>query len=239
MKRKLNCIVVDDSKIWVDILDGLCKTSRFINRVTCFDNPQFFLDASRKIQFDLLILDIHMPQIDGITVARMFEDKMIVFVTAEQHMLRSALELSVVDVLIKPITNERFDHAMEKAQKLNKVKAMNQYAFYNVAESDSKIRIKLSDIMFVRSDEADPRNKIIVLKNGQDYTLMNYTFDQLLDEAPLLVKVNRRELISVEAVDQYRHDEITVKNVKGRYMVRYVTLSDNCRKNFKEVIHSL
>ena len=236
MKEKFDCIVLDDSKVWVDILEGLCKTSKYIKTIHCFDHPQKFLDASNTIHFDLMILDLFMPQIDGISIAKMFQSKLIIFVTAEEHLLRKALEMGVIDVLVKPIDPKRFEIAMRKTRKFIRTQKPNEYASFNVAESDNKIRIKSADIMLVRSDDSDPRNKQIFLRNGKHFLAMNYTFDDLLDIAPMLIKVNRRELISIDTVHQYKHDEITIKGDDDSHIL-YVTLSDTCRRNFKEQLN--
>lgn len=69
---------------------------------------------------DLLILDVYMPQMDGLATLRCIRNKNIsveaIMVTAanDRDSLEEALHLGIVDYLVKPFTFERFCMALEK-----------------------------------------------------------------------------------------------------------------------------
>ena len=69
---------------------------------------------------DLLLLDMEMPELDGLAVVRSLRGKeapLVIFVTAyEQHALE-AFNVGAVDYLLKPVRRERFEQAIEKARK--------------------------------------------------------------------------------------------------------------------------
>lgn len=68
---------------------------------------------------DLVLLDQHMPEQDGLSVARNLSRSMpmVIFVTAyEQHAL-DAFDVGAIDYLLKPVRRERLEKAIEKARK--------------------------------------------------------------------------------------------------------------------------
>lgn len=72
--------------------------------------------------FDLVLLDIHMPGLDGLQLAQRLKalphPPALVFVTAHPDHALSAFELDAVDYLTKPVRRERLQQALAKAQRL-------------------------------------------------------------------------------------------------------------------------
>src|SRR5215472_7394982 len=68
---------------------------------------------------DLVLLDVQMPRMDGFAVIEAVgADKMpaVIFVTAHDQYAIRAFEISAVDYLLKPVTEERFRVAFERAR---------------------------------------------------------------------------------------------------------------------------
>ncbi|MEI8324004.1 MAG: LytTR family DNA-binding domain-containing protein [Betaproteobacteria bacterium] len=80
------------------------------------------MDAVQHGNFDLVLLDIHMPGLDGMSLARTLRERpgapMIVFVTAYAEHAVQAFELEAVDYLTKPVRLERLQAALQKAERL-------------------------------------------------------------------------------------------------------------------------
>ncbi|HTX57285.1 MAG TPA: LytTR family DNA-binding domain-containing protein [Candidatus Acidoferrales bacterium] len=70
---------------------------------------------------DLLFLDIHMPDLDGLgvaeTLARAEQPPSIVFVTAHDQYALKAFEVNALDYLLKPYDRQRFEQALNKARR--------------------------------------------------------------------------------------------------------------------------
>jgi len=237
MIKKLDCIVVDDDEFSLSMIEDMCKRSKWARIVKSYKSPKKFLDKAQDIKFDVCLLDINMPEMSGLQVAKIVNDKPIIFITGLYDKLKDALDIAPVDVVTKPFKKQRLEKAFEKASIQIGARKPVEFALFNIAESDKKMRIHLGDILFVRSSAADPRNKYVYLKGGSTYTLMNCKFEQLLDLCPSLIRVNRTELISSKSVHMVKHDVITLNGVYDNNKPRRVSLSDNCRKDFIDFIH--
>ncbi len=89
-------------------------------QVTCYDNPLLFLEAlDQNGGYDILLLDIFMPGINGTEVAkevRKRKDKTeIVFLTTSDDFAVTAFSLKAAHYLVKPFTQTEFDEAMNRA----------------------------------------------------------------------------------------------------------------------------
>jgi DNA-binding LytR/AlgR family response regulator len=225
MNKKIKIAIVDDDDYVHDFLNTIYNNSDIVEMKYSFIDSAKFIEAAPNIDFDLCMLDVRMPFMDGLEVARHIGSKPIIFVTGSDDRLPEALELSPIDIVIKPFTRERIDRALEKASKLIMDEDV-KYGLFNVAESRKKVCIHLDDILFVKTDDVDTRNKLVVLISGTQYTLMNYSLNEILKVAGHLVQVNRQELVSVANISEVNADNITLKSSNGTCVPTKITLSE-------------
>jgi len=233
MLKKLKAVAVDDSESILSTLEQMCKESSIIELVRTFNNPKEFLEHAPMLEFDLCLLDIEMPQMEGTTLAQVISNKPIIFISGSDQKFRDALNLAPVDIVPKPILKDRLYKAFEKA--FNMFAEKKEYELFNVAESSKKVKIRLKDIMLITTDDIDPRHKLAWLKGGETYTLMNCKIEHLTANSPTLVQVNRAEAVSLEAVHEVEHDLITLKGILAdNGKPKQVTLGAAFKKKFKE-----
>jgi DNA-binding LytR/AlgR family response regulator len=241
MLKKLKCVIVDDDPLMHDVVGSICKGLDYIEIVANFECPRKFLDIHTTFDYDVCLLKIFMQEMDGFTVAKNLRDKLVVFTTAIDAVVPDALAMSPVDVLLKPLSKERLDKAVRKAyymtigEKTIQVEEdKDEYGLFWVAELFAKVKLPLADIVYVKTDEIDPRNKLIRMKDGKEYTLMDYSMEKLIEHAPHLVQVNRSEAISHKIVNDIEVDIVTLKNVNGIEVAKPVNLSRAFKKKFFE-----
>src|SRR3974390_579615 len=88
-------------------------------QVTEAQNGREAVAKIRDEKPDLVLLDVQMPRMDGFAVVEAVgADKMpaVIFVTAHDQYAIRAFEISAVDYLLKPVTEERFRRAFERAR---------------------------------------------------------------------------------------------------------------------------
>jgi two-component system LytT family response regulator len=233
MPNKLKAIAVDDDPGVLAALQEMCRVSPLIELTQTFTNPAEFLTKAPLLSFDLCMLDIQMPQMEGITLAQVLKNKPVIFISGSDDRFRDALNLSPVDIVPKPVLKDRLYKAFEKAYDLLAEK--KEYELFNVAESNKKVNIRLPDIMLITTDDIDPRHKLAWMRNGEKYTLMNCKLEHMVNNHSTLVQVNRAEAVSLEAVHEVEHDLITLKGIlteDGR--PKQVTLGPAFKQKFKE-----
>jgi two-component system, LytTR family, response regulator AlgR len=122
--RPLRTLVVDDEPLAVERIVALCANLAEIEIIGTASNG---VDALAKVDIlapDLILLDIAMPELDGMAVATALSRKSaapaIVFVTAFEDFAVEAFDTVALDYLLKPVSPERLSRA------LGRVKAARQ-----------------------------------------------------------------------------------------------------------------
>jgi DNA-binding LytR/AlgR family response regulator len=227
-------VVVDDNPTILYLVQDICRNSSTVEIVRTFYNPLAFVEEVHKIDFDVCLLDIFMSKMDGFAVAQRIKEKQIIYITGEPELLKEAAnKVEPVDVVFKPIRKERLERAFEKAKLvLSATKDNSDYKLFYVAETKGQVKIKMNDIVFVGTDKIDHRNKCIVLRSGEKYTIMDCTLAGLLTLSNNLVQVNKSELISPEIFHKIEYDEITL-DIKENGRSMQTTLSRVYKEEFK------
>ena len=163
---------------------------------------------------DVLLLDIHMPKLDGLTlVAQHRALPPVVFVTAfDAHAVR-AFELHAVDYLLKPVRPERLAEALDRVR-------------LRVAQSDAAPRV-LQSLVPTSTRIASASRGVTKLFDGltvtrfwssEKYTLFRADGEEQMTEEPLgaiearlgshgFLRVHRAELVRLDAVRAIRTED--------------------------------
>lgn len=232
---KMKCILVDDDPLLLQMIQDLCQNSPIAEITRSYLNPKEFIDALPELDFDLCLLDIYMPELEGIVVAQMLENKPIIFVTGTDNKFKDALDLSPIDIVTKPIKKERLDKALAKAYSL--INENKEFALFNVAEKQGKMKLKLADMVLVEPEEADPRNKKVTMKDGSRHTLMNYRLEDLLEINANFIQVSKSEIISADAIENLKGKMITLRLTTSSTKPINVKLSSAFRRKFLQRLH--
>ena len=218
----------------------LCEQLPNVEVVKAFNDPQKFIAALDTLDFNLCILDIEMPGISGIEVAKAIKDKPVIFTTAYKEYAAEAFDLNAIDYIRKPIQKERFEKAIEKAAKVIGSSALQkQYAQFNTDKG--KAVLLFDDILYITSSDTDKRDKIVHLENDQYATLKNINYEQLLFLLPSgkFCRVNKKDIIALKAVQFYSHQEIRTKLFNKAKEPVKLPLSDIYRAEFQAKLSAL
>jgi two-component system, LytTR family, response regulator AlgR len=170
-------------------------------------------DALKFLQnhaIDVMLLDIRMPSMDGIEVARhaqkLSAPPAIIFATAfEEHALK-AFEVNAIDYLLKPIRKERLLAALQKthAAKPLKAEALQQAAVkarthLSIAERGKILLIPISDILFLRAEQ-----KYITVKTAAREYLLEESLTALEHEfTDRFTRVHRSVLVANQHINGF------------------------------------
>lgn len=121
MTDAIRTLIVDDEPLARSHLRSLLSHDQEIEVVGECGSGAEAVDAIRRDDPDLVLLDIQIPELDGFEVIREIgvdEMPVVLFVTAyDEHALR-AFEAQALDYLMKPVNRERFRNAVRRAKEL-------------------------------------------------------------------------------------------------------------------------
>lgn len=142
---KINVAVCDDE----DIICGEIKRQLLHIRpdydIKIYHSGYELLNSGKT--YDLLFLDIEMPEIDGMKTAEVLrernKDEYIVFLTSHTEMMADAFKVKAFRFLNKPIEIEKFEEAVEQAEK----EILNSRKIPIVVKGDIKF-VQIRDIVY-------------------------------------------------------------------------------------------
>lgn len=149
----MKCIAVDDEPL------ALAQLSKYAGRTpgvevvaTCYDAAEALAALERHGDIDLMFLDINMPDMSGMELARKLPPMkpMVVFTTAYSEYAVEGFKVEAVDYLTKPFSYEEFAASVERARRRLSRDAAADEAIY-VKESGTMRRIMLGDISMIKS----------------------------------------------------------------------------------------
>lgn len=117
-ERRLRVLLVDDEPLALERLQLLCATLEGIDLAGTAADGAAALRLIDSLNPDLVLLDISMPGLDGMEVARTLapHSPAIIFVTAHEEFALPAFDIGAVDYLLKPVAPDRLARAVERAR---------------------------------------------------------------------------------------------------------------------------
>ncbi len=112
----IRCVIIDDEPMARSLLIDYCKRVPSLHLVDEFSNGFSALDFLKKNEIDLIFLDIKMPDLTGLDLIRILDQRAkVILTTAFPEYALDGFELDVVDYLLKPFDFSRFLKAINKA----------------------------------------------------------------------------------------------------------------------------
>ena len=148
--NRLTCIIVDDEPLAVKLLESFVTKTADLELLGSFTDSVEAINAIKEQKPNLLFLDIQMPDLNGMELARMIPDgTRVIFTTAFKEYAFESYEVKALDFLLKPIRYHKFMEAVEKAKEWFKVwfTVNNKTVFLRV---DGEYRqVAIQDILYV------------------------------------------------------------------------------------------
>jgi len=211
----------------------LCEQLPDLEVVKAFDNPNSFLKEAPHLDFDICILDIEMPEINGLQIANLLNGKPVIFATAYKDYAAEAFDLNAIDYIRKPIKIDRLKQAIDKAKNTLEV-LRNQIIYLQLNTNKGKAILFFDKIAYIKTSENDSRDKVARLFDGEEFVLKNITFDKLTGLLPTadFCRINKKEILSIKAVKVFSFDEITTNLISDQGKNIKLSLSENYRNEF-------
>jgi len=159
MKDTLKILIADDEPLAREILENYAGKTPGLEIVASCKNALEAFSVLSKQPVDLLLLDINMPEINGIELLKTLKDPpQVIFTTAYPEYAVESYDLNAIDYLLKPVSFERFLRAVSKVKTTlpqarnnnNLIAPPHPEQDILFVKSDGKlIKIDLSQLLFV------------------------------------------------------------------------------------------
>jgi two-component system, LytTR family, response regulator LytT len=118
----ISTIVVDDEQLACDEISYLLKDFPEIDVIATGSNGLEAMELIRRMEPDLVFLDVNMPGLDGMGVVRQLREKgvelpHVIFITAYDQYAVEAFRLEALDYLLKPVDKVRLAESVERARR--------------------------------------------------------------------------------------------------------------------------
>ena len=214
--QPLRLLVVDDEPLAVERLQVLLTRCDDATLVGTASDGEGALRMVEGVAPDAVLLDIAMPGMDGMDVARALgrteKPPLVIFVTAFDTFAVAAFDIEAVDYLMKPVTPERLVRALERARerldrRVSDVPKPEQPRFIEefwVSQSSGLVRLAASSV-----DRITAERDYMRLHAGPRSWLINHTIGKLEEELDpaRFVRIHRSAIVRRDFVTGLRRDE--------------------------------
>ncbi|GJM31077.1 MAG: DNA-binding response regulator [Saprospiraceae bacterium] len=152
--KKFNCYILDDEPLALNVIEK--HLSKFGQFIVCGKStePIEALTQIKRLQPDLLFIDIQMPEITGLEFIASLQNKpQIIITTAYREYAVEGFELNVLDYLVKPIPFQRFMQAIDKflehSLPTNTLPLIEEESCIFVKANRKTVKILLDEILYV------------------------------------------------------------------------------------------
>ncbi len=225
--KPLRALIADDEPRARQYLEKLLGEHETIEVVGSARSGAEALQRIEELKPDVAFLDIHMPDLSGLEVARHLrgaEAPIVVFVTAYDKYAIEAFEVAALDYLLKPLKRERLTETVRRIETEASAgrPAARAEALREALDSPSlaermpplrrlpvrhRREVRLLDLAQVPLIFS--RDRLVLAScDGHEY-LVDYTLQALEQRLPegQFVRVHRAALVNVDAIESYGGEE--------------------------------
>lgn len=210
----LKTLIVDDEPLAVERMQVICARMEGITVTGTASDGEAALRLIDALRPDLVLLDLTMPETDGLTVARRLSGKAeapaVIFVTAHDEFAVEAFDLDAVDYVLKPVAPDRLQRAIGRVMARRGERSVPPSEWLEefwVPHRSELVRIPASDVQRIDAE----RDYVRLHVPGQSYLLLQTitSLEQKLDPERF-IRIHRSCILRRDFVAGLRHEGLGV-----------------------------
>jgi len=212
----MNCIIVDDDSTARIIVSKLCNEHPELNVVDEFPNAIEAIKFLNSNEIDIVFLDIHMPTFSGFDFIQTLKNPPdIILTTSDPNLALEAFEFeSVVDYLVKPIQQERFEKAIHKVSRFHTT-APNSSSSEATGDKELYVNVdrRLVKIDFDDINVIEAKGDYILIKTNDKRHIVHSTLKKIEEKLPTdkFLKVHRSYMINLSKIIDIEDNSVLIK----------------------------
>jgi two-component system response regulator LytT len=237
----IQCIAVDDEPLALGLVCAFIEKTPFLSLAGRYSSAVEALQVIHSKHIDVIFLDIQMPDLTGIELARVIEKAgtkapRIIFTTAFNQYALDGFRVDALDYLLKPFNYEEFLRAASKAQAyvelLQKASSAaspetkDEYLFLKVEYQ--LVRIAYDDILYTEGLKDYVK---VHLKSDPKPTLSLTSLKALEEKLPAskFMRVHRSFIVNLDKISAVTRNTIQIGTVT-------IPVSDQYKENFNQFL---
>ncbi|WP_299063955.1 LytTR family DNA-binding domain-containing protein [uncultured Polaribacter sp.] len=209
----MNCIIIDDDETARLIIRQLCNKSKQVNVLEDFSSAISAIKYLNFNEVDLIFLDIYMPSFSGFDFIQTLKSPpKIILTTSDKNFALQAFEYeSVIDFLVKPIKEERFNKSLQKVSSVKKIKVTNNTEdsnFMYVNVDKRLVKINIPEVYYVEA-----KGDYISIKVENKSYLVHSTLKKIEEKLPssLFIRVHRSFIINITKIIDIEDNSVLIQ----------------------------
>ena len=247
----LNAIAVDDEPLALGLVSSFIEQTPFLKLIGKFSSAVEALKAIHAQKIDVLFLDIQMPDLNGIELARVLDNSKsnkprIIFTTAYNQFALEGYRVDALDYLLKPFNYEEFLHAATKAlayaemlekslapapapavaPSLAEERIEDEYLFLKVEYQ--LVRIALNDILYIEG----LKDYVKVWLQSAEKPILSLTSLKSLEEklpSKKFMRVHRSFIVSLDKINSITRNALQIGKIN-------ISVGDQYKEAFSQFL---
>ena len=214
----MKSIIIDDEKMARAIIGQLISENENLNLISEFSNAIEAIKFLNQNDVDLIFLDIHMPNFTGFELIQTLKNPpKVILITSDKNFALDAFEYEcIVDYIVKPITSERFNIAVQKAMLASSSNGVTNKTVENETGKELYVNIdrRLIKINFESIKLVEAKGDYILIKTeGKNYTVHS-TLKKIEEKLPddLFLKIHRSYIINTKKIIDIEDNSVLIDN---------------------------
>ncbi|OYX18822.1 MAG: DNA-binding response regulator [Algoriphagus sp. 32-45-6] len=242
---KITCIAVDDEPLALELLTKFIGQTAFLDLIGKFSNAIEALSFVNQNDVQLIFMDIQMPDLSGMELARILDGKKnsdhtrIIFCTAYHQFAIEGYKVDALDYLLKPYSYEDFLAAATKAyhyferekqqnESLSKRESESQPEYIFLKVEYQLVKVMLRDITHIEAY----KDYVKVHLKSKPNPILSLTSMKNMEEllpSDKFMRVHRSFIVSLDHIDSVSKNVIQIGN-------HQISVGDNYKDHFLEFL---
>lgn len=214
---KLDCAIIDDEPLAAELLASYARRIPELNLVGVYESAVTAMGELRIKPVDILFLDIQMPELNGLELARLLPSKTkVIFTTAFDRYAVDGYKVKAAGYLLKPISYDDFVMAVnsvaDSLRTITRQESMMKNRFVYVKSEYKLVRVDFDDILYVEgvkdyvkfyfSGNRKPMMTLMNMKTVED-SLPHHQF----------MRVHRSFIVNMDKINMIDRGRIVIGDV--------------------------
>ena len=203
----MKTIIIDDDELSGKLMEQYISKTEFIELTAIFTDPLKALSFLAENKIDLVLLDIEMPEMNGMEVLRAIENSgpQIILVTTHKEFAIEAFECRAADYLVKPFNYARFFKAVTTAKTRWTEKPGTTDELVFVKKDNRIVQIRKSEILWVEA-----LGDYAVLNTAKEKFVLHSTLKAIGEKLPSqnYLRVHRSYIVRMDKIEKIEDNNI-------------------------------